>query len=71
MIKLPDAWALQTDCSSVRIGVIDSGILPDHEDLRDNLEPARQNEDGLSHPGVNFTDPTKPMQDIDGHGTHV
>jgi subtilisin family serine protease len=51
-----------------KVMVIDTGVLADHTDLKDNLV------DGLSI-NINLAtqrlDPEAPLRDFDGHGTHV
>lgn len=58
-IQAPAAWDLATG-SGVTIAVIDSGIDPNHPDLRDRLVP-----------GYNFFDGSYDTSDGCGHGTHV
>jgi hypothetical protein len=65
MVKMPDAWALQKGTvdsfnPGIIVAVIDTGVSPTHEDLRDRLLPGY---DVLN----NDSDPS----DDNGHGTHV
>jgi len=64
------AWNQITDCSSVVVAVIDTGINYNHQDLSSNMWNG-----GATYPnhGYNFTSEgaaNDPM-DLDGHGTHV
>ena len=61
-IRLPQAWNVTTGEVSIRIAIIDSGIDPNHPDLRNNLD--------LDN-AYNFVDNNTNVQDGDGHGTHV
>ncbi|WP_412851920.1 S8 family serine peptidase [Ectothiorhodospira shaposhnikovii] len=36
-IRAPEAWGLSTDAARIVVGVLDSGIDYEHEDLRDNI----------------------------------
>jgi subtilisin family serine protease len=64
------AWNQITDCSSVVVAVVDSGVNYNHQDLSANMWNG-----GATYPnhGYNFTTEgasTDPM-DLLGHGTHV
>ena len=63
----PEAWEIRSDCSSVPIAVIDTGIDLNHEDIKDNLwtDP-----DTGSH-GYDFYSGDLDPSDEHGHGTHV
>lgn len=63
MINIEDAWTLVEGKDSVRIGIIDTGVDSDHEDLQDNLN---LDYDVCFSPYYNTS-----MQDFSGHGTHV
>lgn len=63
MINIEDAWMLIEGKDSVRIGVVDTGVDSDHEDLQDNL---KIDYDVCFSPYYNTS-----MQDFSGHGTHV
>lgn len=59
-INVHNAWGVTTGSSSVRVGVIDTGIYH-HSDLLDNLDT-----------GIDFVnDNNITDDDIVGHGTHV
>lgn len=61
-IKAPEAWEVNTDCSSVLVAVIDTGADYAHPDLAGNIDI------GL---GWNFITGDGNPIDRDGHGTHV
>jgi thermitase len=65
-IQLPDAWEIATGSQSVKVGILDSGIYAEHEDLRNRVNRTLSR-DFLTTP------PTTPNPVIDplGHGTHV
>ncbi len=61
-IHLPQAWNISTNTSTVNVGIIDSGIQGDHEDLT-NVVNRDLSED--------FTGGNSPLTDEYGHGTVV
>lgn len=58
-IQAPEAWEI-TRGEGIIIAVVDSGVDPNHPDLRDRLVP-----------GYNFYDFNTDTSDGCGHGTHV
>ena len=58
-------WDHVTDCSSIVIAVIDTGVNYDHEDLTGNMW------DGVVNHGYDFLDDDNDPMDLSGHGTHV
>jgi subtilisin family serine protease len=81
-IDAPEAWALRTNASTTLVGVIDTGIDYNHEDLKDNMwvNPHEIPGNGIDDDGNGYVDDVyginiinsngDPM-DGDGHGTHV
>lgn len=65
-IQLPMAWTIQSEASSILVGVVDSGIDGNHPDLVNRLN-ASLHVDCLSGTAVSVNPPTDPL----GHGTHV
>ena len=61
-IRASSAWALQTDCSSVLVGVMDTGIDFSHDELTSNVKLEM---------GTNTLNPGSDFFDQLGHGTHV
>ena len=62
------AWSIRTDCSSVVVAIIDSGINYRHEDLAGNMWDG-----GAAYPnhGYDFVNNDNDPSDLLGHGTHV
>jgi subtilisin family serine protease len=67
-MNLEPAWDHITDCSSVVVAVIDSGINYNHEDLAANMWQG-----GSANPkhGHDFVDNDDDPMDPNGHGTQV
>ena len=66
-MNIEPAWGHITDCSSVVVAVIDSGVNYDQEDLAGNMW------NGANYPnhGWNYVDGNNDPMDRNGHGTHV
>lgn len=62
------AWNSITDCSSVIVAVLDTGINYNHSDLAANMWNG-----GATYPnhGYNFIEGNNNPMDSNGHGTHV
>ncbi|WP_306327855.1 S8 family serine peptidase [Streptomyces venezuelae] len=58
-LKLPDAWKTSKGEDTV-IAVVDTGVDPDHPDLKGRLVD-----------GYDFVDGDDEPKDLNGHGTHV
>ena len=67
-MDLENAWSTITNCSSVVVAVLDTGINYNHEDLAANMWNG-----GVTYPkhGYDFIDNTNDPMDQNGHGTHV
>jgi thermitase len=69
-MNLEKAWNSITDCSSVVVAVVDTGVNYLHRDLAANMWDG-----GLANPnhGKNFVNgpPDDATLDLNGHGTHV
>ncbi len=66
-MNLEPAWSLKTDCSSVLVAVVDSGVNYTSEDLAANMWA------GNAKHGQNFAadGAAGETMDLNGHGTHV
>ena len=77
-MNLEAAWDQQTGNKTVKIGLIDTGVLPNHSDLKDNLISGADFVGGeksypISQYNITDRDPTDEttMQQGGSHGTHV
>ncbi len=59
LLRARQVWELGTG-RNIRVGVLDSGIDPDHPDLKANFKGGRD-----------FVDNDDDPRDLNGHGTHV
>ena len=80
MVKINSeaAWDIRSDSGFVTVAVLDTGIIPDHPDLKDNLINGADFVDGgQTHDPYNYQptdpDPTDEATETNGgsHGTHV
>lgn len=67
-MNLEYAWNTITDCSSVIVAIVDSGVNYNHSDLASNMWNG-----GGSYPnhGYDFVDSDNDPMDSNGHGTHI
>jgi thermitase len=67
-INIEKAWDHITDCSSIVVAVIDSGVNYNHEDLASNMWNG-----SVTYPlhGYNYVNNNNDPMDHNGHGTHV
>ncbi|MGC2519383.1 MAG: S8 family serine peptidase [Burkholderiales bacterium] len=67
-MNIEPAWGHITDCSSVVVAVVDSGVNYNQEDLAANMWNG-----GVNFPnhGYDYVDNDNDPMDLDGHGTHV
>lgn len=62
------SWDFITDCSSVVVAVVDTGIQYNHTDLATNMWDGGQ---AFPHHGFDFVENSNDPMDQNGHGTHV
>jgi len=67
-INVEKAWDHITDCSSVVVAVVDTGVNYTQEDLAGNMWNGGP---GFPHHGTDFVDSDNDPMDPNGHGTHV
>ena len=67
-INMEPVWDKITDCRSVVVAIVDTGVNYNHEDLNANMWDG-----GTSYPnhGFNFSQGTNDPIDHNGHGTHL
>ncbi|MDB9485369.1 S8 family serine peptidase [Dolichospermum circinale CS-537/01] len=81
-IDAPEAWDIQTGNPNLVIGVIDTGVDYNHQDLVGNIwtNPGEIANDGIDNDGNGYIDDIRGWDfayndnnpsDVDGHGTHV
>ncbi len=81
-IDMLEAWEKTTDCSNIIIAIIDSGIDPNHPDLKNNLwtNPDEIADNGIDDDGNgyvddihgwNFVNNNNDLSDSNDHGTHA
>ncbi|MDJ0379921.1 S8 family serine peptidase [Streptomyces sp. G-G2] len=66
-IKADQAWAVNPGSSSVKVGILDTGVDDQHQDLAPNFNAA----DSVSCAYGKADTRTGAWRDVDTHGTHV
>ncbi len=67
-IGAESAWDYITDCSSILVAILDTGVNYTHDDLINNLWDGGTN---FPKHGFNFVNGNTDSMDNHGHGTHV
>ena len=73
-LNLEAAWDITNDSSGITIAVVDSGIIPNHPDLKANISNAGYDfvdEDSIPHDLTVITNDGTKFYYCNGHGTHV
>jgi thermitase len=68
-IDIEPAWGQITDCSSVIVAVVDTGVNYNQEDLASNMWNGTPS--GFPKHGFDFVNNDNDPMDLAGHGTHV
>ncbi|MFJ3582130.1 S8 family peptidase [Streptomyces sp. NPDC090127] len=66
-IKADQAWAVSTGSPTVKVGILDTGVDDQHQDLAPNFNAA----DSVSCAYGKADTRTGAWRDVDSHGTHV
>lgn len=61
-ISLPNAWDITTGSATVNVGILDTGINGEHEDLKNRINTQLSRD---------YAETTNGLVDSNGHGTHV
>ncbi|MFC0844509.1 S8 family serine peptidase [Streptomyces noboritoensis] len=66
-IKADQAWAVSTGSASVKVGILDTGVDDQHQDLAANFDAADSVSCAYGKPDTR----AGAWRDVDSHGTHV